>query len=53
MILEDTDWAAWLGETDAAPEQLKAVLRTMEGANWKMEREAGQRKPAETQPTLF
>jgi putative SOS response-associated peptidase YedK len=33
-ILEDSDWATWLGENDAAPEQAKTVLRTTEGANW-------------------
>ena len=35
-ILEDSDWATWLGENDAAPEQAKAVLRTMEGENWRL-----------------
>ena len=35
-ILEDADWATWLGENDATPEQAKAVLRTMEGVNWKI-----------------
>ncbi len=33
-ILEDADWTAWLGETDAPPADAKAVLRTMEGVNW-------------------
>ena len=35
-ILEDSDWATWLGENDAAPEQAKEVLRTMEGVNWQL-----------------
>jgi putative SOS response-associated peptidase YedK len=35
-ILEDAEWAAWLGENHAAPEQTKASLRTMEGANWQL-----------------
>jgi putative SOS response-associated peptidase YedK len=42
-ILEDSDWATWLGENDAAPEQAKAVLRTMEGVNWQL---APERKTA-------
>jgi putative SOS response-associated peptidase YedK len=33
-ILEDGDWATWLGENDATPRQAKAVLWTMEGVNW-------------------
>ncbi|MBV9569796.1 MAG: SOS response-associated peptidase family protein [Alphaproteobacteria bacterium] len=56
-ILEDADWAAWLGETDAPPEQVKATLRTMEGVNWTMEREARPVKantaPPAEEPTLF
>lgn len=35
-ILEDADWATWLGENDFTLEQAKTVLRTMEGVNWKM-----------------
>ncbi|HEX4158949.1 MAG TPA: SOS response-associated peptidase family protein [Rhizomicrobium sp.] len=35
-ILEDADWATWLGENAATPEQAKAVLRTMEGVNWEI-----------------
>jgi hypothetical protein len=34
-ILEDADWATWLGETAASPAEVKATLRTMEGVNWK------------------
>lgn len=56
-ILEDADWATWLGETDASPERVKAVLRTMEGVNWTMEREARPVKPSKApradEPTLF
>ena len=56
-ILEDADWATWLGEAQASTEQVKATLRTMEGVNWKMEREAkpvkpGRARPAD-EPTLF
>jgi len=54
-IMEDADWSAWLGETPAQPDAIKAVLKTMEGVNWKMEREskknsrgASPAKPPET-----
>lgn len=33
-ILEDDAWPAWLGETWAPPEEVKALLKTMEGVNW-------------------
>ena len=56
-ILEDADWTTWLGEIDATPEQVKATLRTMEGVNWKMEREAKPAKPGSRsrteEPSLF
>ena len=56
-ILEDADWATWLGEADVSPEQVNATLRTMEGVTWKMEREAKPAKPAPPpraeEPTLF
>ena len=56
-ILDDADWATWLGEADASPEKAKAVLRTVEGVNWKMEREPKppwQRgAPNAAEPTLF
>jgi putative SOS response-associated peptidase YedK len=54
-ILEDTDWSVWLGEVPAQPDAIRAVLKTMEGVNWKMEREpkknsrgASPAKPPET-----
>jgi putative SOS response-associated peptidase YedK len=31
-ILPPEDWATWLGETDASPADVKAVLRTFEAA---------------------
>jgi putative SOS response-associated peptidase YedK len=33
-ILQDQDWATWLGENDPPLDQVKAVLMTMEGENW-------------------
>jgi hypothetical protein len=53
-ILEDSDWATWLGENDAAPEQAKAVLRTMEGVHWQLAPEPkkakSEKKPAPDKP---
>ncbi|HEY1709600.1 MAG TPA: SOS response-associated peptidase family protein [Rhizomicrobium sp.] len=44
-ILQDADWATWLGETASTPEQAKAVLKTMEGVTWKVARETGPKAP--------
>jgi putative SOS response-associated peptidase YedK len=38
-ILEPGDWAKWTGEEPASPAELKAMLRTKDGVNWKMRRE--------------
>lgn len=43
-ILEEGDWATWLGENDAAPEAAKAVLKTMEHVTWKVEPEVKKAK---------
>jgi putative SOS response-associated peptidase YedK len=45
-ILGDANWATWLGENDATPEQAKSVLRTMEGVNWKIAPEQKKAKAA-------
>jgi putative SOS response-associated peptidase YedK len=45
-ILEDDDWSIWLGEESAEPDEVKSVLRTMEGVNWKIAPEAKKTKPA-------
>jgi putative SOS response-associated peptidase YedK len=48
-ILEDSDWSAWLGENDATPEPAKAVLKTMECVNWKIDPEPkAEKKPKPT-----
>ena len=53
-FIEYADWGAWLGQTPATPEQLKALLRTKEGVQWTMSREqkATQAKKAKTKPTV-
>jgi putative SOS response-associated peptidase YedK len=47
-ILEDPDWATWLGENDATLEQAKAVLRTMEDVNWRLAPEPKKAKERNT-----
>lgn len=40
-ILRQEDWAAWLGETDASRDDVKALLRTFEdGGAWEMTEQA-------------
>lgn len=38
-FLAKDDWKTWLGEEGAAPEDAKAVLRTVEGVKWTMSKE--------------
>lgn len=50
-ILENADWATWLGEADAPIDAVKATLRTMEGVNWKMEKEVKPKKERARMPS--
>ena len=62
-ILADQDWATWLGENDPPLDQVKSVLKTMEGENWTIAPEVNPPKPEKspkpkrskkpTEPTLF
>jgi len=46
-ILEEDDWPMWLGETDASPEDVKAVLHTFEdNGAWSMAAQEPARKVA-------
>jgi putative SOS response-associated peptidase YedK len=38
-FLAKDDWATWLGENSASPEDAKKCLRTVEGINWAMSKE--------------
>ncbi|HEY5085179.1 MAG TPA: SOS response-associated peptidase family protein, partial [Rhizomicrobium sp.] len=38
-ILASGDWTKWTGEEPASAAELKAMLKTREGVNWKMRRE--------------
>lgn len=50
-ILPREAWPIWLGETDASPDTIKAVLRTYEdGGNWTMTEQAPSRPPSKRKP---
>lgn len=44
-ILHPEDWTIWLGEEPADPARVKACLRTVEGADWRMSPEQRAAKP--------
>jgi putative SOS response-associated peptidase YedK len=48
-ILEQKDWPVWIGEKDATPEEIKALLKTFDDkGNWEMNPQASSpRKPTE------
>ena len=49
-VLAPEDWSAWLGEADTDVNRLKACLKTVEGVNWRMEREPKREKPTVKNP---
>lgn len=49
-ILDPTNWAKWLGETRVTVDDLKACLKTIEGVDWKMQREQRE-KPTVREPS--
>jgi putative SOS response-associated peptidase YedK len=51
-VLETGDWAKWLGEEDASPDEVKACLKTVEGVRWTMTKEERQAKAKREKPTL-
>lgn len=51
-ILEPENWAKWLGEEDASPGDVKAVLKTMEGVRWQMAKEERAEKAKRRKPTV-
>jgi putative SOS response-associated peptidase YedK len=53
-IIEPEDWSKWIGEEPATSSELKAMLRTKEGMNWKMRRDyRGKATVREPAGTLF
>jgi putative SOS response-associated peptidase YedK len=51
-VLASEDWATWLGEDDAAPEAVKASLRTVEDVRWTMSREQRAASTRRARPTV-
>ena len=51
-ILAPEDWAKWLGEEPASPAELKACLKSVEGAAWTMTREERAAKAPRTKPVV-
>lgn len=51
-ILGPDDWATWLGEGDATPDDAKACLRTVEDVRWTMTREERAKTAKRAKPTV-
>jgi putative SOS response-associated peptidase YedK len=51
-ILDPADWAKWLGDEPATVDELKACLKTVEGAAWFMTREERAEKGKREKPVV-
>jgi putative SOS response-associated peptidase YedK len=51
-ILAPEDWAKWIGEEPASVDELKAMLKTVEGVRWRMNREEKSAKAYRQKPTI-
>lgn len=51
-FLAAEDWGTWLGEIPATTHEVKACLKTVEGVNWRMEKEQRAAKPRKQKPTV-
>jgi putative SOS response-associated peptidase YedK len=51
-ILAPQDWAKWIGEEPATVDELKGMLKTVEGVNWRMTREEGKANTKRGKPTM-
>jgi len=51
-ILANADWATWLGENGASPDEAKACLRTVDDAKWMMTKEERAAKAKRAKPTV-
>lgn len=50
-ILQRETWATWLGETEASPAEVKALVQIFEdGGNWVMTEQAPRRPPRPSKP---
>jgi putative SOS response-associated peptidase YedK len=51
-ILANDDWATWLGENSASPDEAKACLKTVEGLKWTMTKEERAERVKRSKPTV-
>lgn len=51
-VIAPEDWATWLGETDASPDEVKACLKTVEGVRWTVTREERAKSAKRARPTV-
>jgi len=51
-FLAPQDWEIWLGEKPASVDEVKACLRTVEGARWTMSKEERAANSKRTKPTM-
>lgn len=51
-IMANEDWATWLGENGASPDEAKACLKTVEGVKWTMTKEERAEKAPRAKPTV-
>lgn len=50
-ILDSADWSKWIGEESATVDELKGMLKTVEGVRWTMTREEKAEKTPRRKPT--
>lgn len=51
-FLAKDNWATWLGENSASPQDAKACLKTVEGVKWTMTKEERAKKAPRKRPTV-
>jgi putative SOS response-associated peptidase YedK len=51
-ILAPGDWGKWIGEEPATVDELKGMLKTVEGINWRMNREEKKATTKRGKPTV-
>lgn len=51
-VLDPADWAKWIGEEPATVDELKGMLKTVEGMKWRMNREEKKAKQPRQKPTV-
>ena len=51
-VLDSSEWAKWIGEEEATVDELKGMLKTHEGVNWKMAKEEKQAQSPQSKATV-